>query len=202
MTTLRKRGDGTPGRPNEKKSIWSFLLSIENFTGNAFCAFAILCLTFAGCADLKVQKPTKDSTPPALVWNVFNHESREQKEYVDSFLKLTVKRGQHYRIILKAKDPEGVKSIQIGPEKSWTCGPADENIATQGTPDFSPLKDDLEPDSDGKVLTSTFLIYELNFTMECLEQGKFTGGNARLTGLASNYFDATTKKVIVFGVTP
>lgn len=67
-----------------------------------------LCSTFAGCSGLKVQLPTSDSTPPSLVWNVFNHETQQQADYPGSPT-INVKRGDSYRVILKANDPEGVK---------------------------------------------------------------------------------------------
>ena len=208
MTALRKRGRSIPGRPNERKSIWSFMISIASVSGNLFCALAIVCFTFAGCADLKVKLPASGSTPPALIWNVYNHDTGAQADHPGSPT-INAKRGEHYRIILKAKDPEGVKSIQINPtlgsgEMSWTCKapPGGENIAQNKDATFGKMAQNLAPDSNGYVLTSIFLIFELDFSMDCQASWNFTAGNAKLTGRASNYFGGTTTEVIKFNVAP
>lgn len=172
------------------------------------CVLASLCLTFAGCPNLKVKQPISDSTPPSLVWNVFNHGTGQQADHPGSPT-INAKRGESYRVILKANDPEGVKSIQINPslgggEMWWQCidPPGGENLAQNKTATLGPMTQNLAPDPDGMVLTSIFLIFELNFTMDCPASWSFASGGARLTGRASNYFGGVTTEVIKFGVAP
>jgi len=167
-----------------------------------------LCLSFIGCADLKVKKPASDSTPPALVWNVYNYETGAQADHPGSPT-LNAKRGEHYRIILKAKDSGGVSSIKINPtigsgEMAWTCKapPGGENVAQSKTATLTGMTQNLAPDSNGEVLTSIFLIFELDFSMGCQSGWNFSAGHAQLTGRASNYFGGTTTEVLKFNISP
>jgi hypothetical protein len=208
MSTPRKTTPATPSLFHDGKSTRSFLFRASNFTGNPLSLLIGICLCFAGCADLKVKKPASDSTPPALVWNVYNHDTGAQADHPGSPT-LNAKRGEHYRIILKAKDSGGVKSIQINPalgggEMTWTCKapPGGENVAQSKTATLKGLKQNLAPDSNGDVLTSIFLIFELDFSMDCQAGWNFTAGHAQLTGRASNYFGGTTTEVIKFNITP
>jgi hypothetical protein len=208
MSTPRKRTPATPSHIQNGTSTGSFLFRALNFTANPLCLLAIVSLCFAGCADLKVKKPASDSTPPALVWNVYNHDTRAKADHPGSPT-LNAKRGEHYRIILKANDSGGVKSIQINPaigsgEMSWTCKapPGGENVAQSKTATLKGLKQNLAPDSNGDVLTSIFLIFELDFSMDCQAGWNFSAGHAQLTGRASNYFGGTTNEVIKFNITP
>ena len=170
------------------------------------CLFMALGLTIVGCQ--KVKKPTSDSTPPKLVWNVLNHGTSAQADHPGSPT-INAKRGEKFRVTLKANDPEGVKSIQLNPslgsgEMSWTCkAPSGgENVAQNKTATLGPLTQDLSPDADGNVLTSIFLIQELDFTLECQAGWIFTSGSVKLTGQASNYFAGTTTETLTFKVSP
>jgi len=48
------------------------------------CLLAIPSLAVVGCDGCKVKQPTSDSTPPSLVWNVFNHDTNEQADHPGS----------------------------------------------------------------------------------------------------------------------
>jgi hypothetical protein len=162
-------------------------------------------LTFAACSDWKVKKPTSDSTAPKLVWNVFNHDTNEQADHTGSPT-LNAKRGQRYRVTLKALDPEGVKSIQINPslgsgEMAWQCQlPPD--LGQNKTATLAPMNQDLTPDADGNVLNTIFLIFEMDLAMPCQSGWTFASGSAKLTGAAGNYFGGKTTDVLRFVVTP
>lgn len=70
------------------------------------------------------------------------------------------------------------------------------------TATLAPMNQDLSPNGSGNVLTSTLLIFELDLTLPCQAGSSFTGGNARLTGRATNYFGGTTTEVLKFVVAP
>lgn len=170
--------------------------------------FLLAILAVAACSNLKVKQPSSDSTPPSLVWNVYDFGTGAQADHPGSPT-LNAKRGAHYRITLKANDPEGVKSIQLNPtlgsgEMSWQCldPPGGENLAQNKNATFGPMTQNLAPDSNGYVLTSIFLIQELSFAMDCQPGWSFAFGSAKLTGRASNYFGGTTTEVIQFNVAP
>jgi hypothetical protein len=174
------------------------------------CSIALAGLggSLAGCSDLRVKLPASDSTPPSLVWNVFNYGTREQADYSGSPT-INVKRGERYRIILKAHDPQGVRSIELNPglgsgEISWQClaPPGGESLAQNKTATLAPQKQDLSVASDGTVLTSIFLITDLDFTMECPAGWKLGSGGAKLTGWASNFYGGTATEVLKFAVAP
>lgn len=169
------------------------------------CCFTLVCLTIPSC---QTKQPKSDSTPPTLVWNVFNNGTSAQADHNGSPT-INVKHGEKYRITLKANDPEGVKQIQINPslgsgELSWTCKapPGPENIAQNKNATLAPMTQNLSPDSNGNVLTSIFLLYDVDFTMACQSGWSFTSGSGKLTGQASNYFNGTTTATISFNVSP
>jgi hypothetical protein len=170
------------------------------------CVLVVLILTVSSCQ--KVKKPTSDSTPPKLVWNVFNHGTNAQADHPGSPT-VNAKRGETFRITLKADDPEGVNWIKINPdvgsgEMDWTCKgpPGGENVAQAKNAVLAPMTQNLAPDAQGNVLTSIFLIYELDFKMECQANWSFTSGTAKLTGQASNYFSGITTETITFKISP
>lgn len=165
---------------------------------------AVLCL--GGCTGLRVPKPDSDSTPPSLVWNVFNHDTREQADHPGSPT-LHVKRGHSFRIVLKAKDPQGISAIRINPtvgsgRMEWKCTGSG-SIAQIQTVTLAPMTQNLSPNSDGTVLTAIFLIYEMDLALPC-NPGFITydSGSAELTGQAANYFNGVTTEKLTFIVTP
>ena len=169
------------------------------------CCFTLVCLAIPSC---QTKLPKSDSTPPSLVWNVLNTGTSAQADHNGSPT-INVKHGEKYRITLKANDPEGVKQIQINPslgsgELSWTCKapPGPENIAQNKNATLAPMTQNLSPDSNGNVLTSIFLLYDVDFTMACQSGWSFTSGSGKLTGQASNYFNGTTTATISFNVSP
>ena len=171
-----------------------------------YCFLVVLFLLLGGCQ--KVKKPTSDSTPPKLIWNVFNHATSAQADHPGSPT-INAKFGEKFRVTLKANDPEGVKSIQLNPnlgsgEIVWSCKapPGGENAAQTKSATLGPMTQNLSPDADGNVLTSIFLIQELDFTFQCQSGWTFTSGTAKLTGQASNYLGGTTTETITFKISP
>jgi hypothetical protein len=209
MSTPRKRTFATPRHSQNGRSTRSFLFRALNFSGDPLSLLICVCLCFAGCADLKVKKPASDSTPPGLVWNVYNHDTGAQADHPGSPT-LNAKLGERYRIILKAADQGGVKSIQFNPnpgsgEIAWVCKPilsGGENIAQKKNATLKKMTQNLAPDANGYVLTSIFLIFELNFSLECQPGLIASDGTATLTGRASNYFGGVTTEVIKFKISP
>lgn len=151
---------------------------------------------------------TSDSTPPVLVWNVYDHQTNAQADHPGNPT-IEAKLGRRFRVILKANDPEGVQSIQLNPtvgggEISWSCAdpPGPPNLQQSKNATLGPQTQNLAPDANGLVLTSIFLIQELDFTLSCQEGWTFLGGTAKLTGRASNYFGGVTNGTITFSISP
>jgi hypothetical protein len=209
MSIPKKPTLATPSHFHTGKSTRSFLFRALNSTGHPLGLLGSVCLFLAGCADLKVKKAASDSTPPKLVWNVYNHDSGAQGDHPGSPT-LNAKLGERYRIILKATDPEGVKSTQLNPtvgsgEIDWVCTPilaGGENIAQNTNRLIKKMTQNLAPDANGYVLTSIFLIVELNFSLECQPGLIASSGTVVLTGRATNYFGGVTTEVLKFNLTP
>ena len=170
------------------------------------CLFVVLFLANVGCK--KVKKPKEDSTPPKLVWNVYNYGTNAQADHPGSPT-INAKRGAKFRVTLKANDPEGANWIKINPslgsgEMKWTCKapPGGENLGQAHTADLAPMTRTVSPDANGNVLTSIFLLYDLDFKMECQSGWSFTSGSATLTGQASNYFGGVTTETLTFQISP
>jgi hypothetical protein len=170
------------------------------------CLAASACLALAACSNLKVKLPSSDSTPPSLVWTVFSYDTNATKDHAGS-PDLQAKLGERYRVTLKAKDPQGVKSIQVNPspgtgEINWLCNdsPGGEPLQQAKHALLGPMTQNLSPDSNGYVLTSIFLIHDLDFALTCPSGWTFAGGNAKLTGRATNYHGGVTTAVITFAV--
>jgi hypothetical protein len=106
--------------------------------------------------------------------------------------------------VLKANNPGGVKSISVGGEISWLCtGQVDGRNLGQNTNNLlAPISQDLAPNPDGTVLTSIFLIQEMDFNLDCQAGFHFTSGSATLSGQASNYYGKVTNEVIAFNIAP
>jgi hypothetical protein len=83
---------------------------------------------------------------------------------------------------------------------SWQC--TNGALGQNKNATLGPMTQNLGPDPDGKVLTSIFLIYDMNFAMDCQPGWSFASGSAKLTGRASNYFGGNTTETITFFVAP
>ena len=70
-----------------------------------------LCLLAA--ATCKTPAPKSDSTPPALEWVVRNSDTNASQTFTGNGT-VNAKRGDFYKVTLKAIDPEGVHEITLG----------------------------------------------------------------------------------------
>jgi hypothetical protein len=174
-------------------------------------ALALLLSSLAAACQtgqpLKVDLPSSDSSPPSLVWNVYSFNTGVQADHPGSPT-LGAHHGEHYRITLKANDPQGVKQIQLNPslgsgEISWTChSTGGEPLGQSKTATLGPMTQDLSPDSSGQVLTGIFLMQELDIALDCQSGWSFQGGQVKLTGRATNYFGGVTTETFHMQVAP
>jgi hypothetical protein len=160
-------------------------------------AVAAVLLGAAACE--KVPKPTSDSTPPTLNWHVENRTTSTASDYAGSG-SVTGKKGDEFRVTLTAKDPEGIHKITMGGGYTRSC--IDGNIGQSATGDYAGQTQTLNPDSDGKVLTSIFLINSYTPDVTC--NGGFTwqGTTIGLNGSGENYFSGKTNGTLTISITP
>ena len=162
----------------------------------ALAALALLLLPAATC---KTPKPTSDSTPPKLEWVVRNTDTNVSQTFSGSGT-VNAKRGEFYKVTLKAIDPEGVHEITLGGSASWTC--LSGSVGQNTIADFITQKQTLNPDSMGNVLTQIFLLQDANLDFQCQAGFTFKSGNEQLLGTGENYFGGKTSGTLTFQVTP
>jgi len=139
----------------------------------------------------KVDKPTSDSTAPLLKWTVNNTSTSETKEIAGSgTIQATV--GHHFTVTLKAEDPQGIHEITISVSTGWQC--VQGNLQKNAGPGLgAQKKQTLEPDSQGKVLTSIVLLESVTMgPYDCQSGYQATSGASTFEGSGTNYFNGKT----------
>ena len=162
----------------------------------------MLLLTAIGCSNSgKVPKPSSDSTPPTLRWNVYNLDSRTSQDISGSST-LTVQTGENYRVTLFAEDPQGIHKISLGSSTFWQCisGDIGQNHGPSlGVADIQ----ELQPDGQNNVLTSIFLIKNATIgPFDCQSGYTFNGGDVTFSGTGENYYSGTTQAQLVLQLLP
>lgn len=148
-------------------------------------------------SDCKKPKPTSDSTPPIVKWSVHNNATNETKEITGNGGPIQVKPGESFTVTCKVEDPEGVQQITLGGGGAYTCKQG--SLGQTTNVDLAGKKQDLTPDKDGNVLTTIFLIENVDLNAwECKQSGyTFSGGSLTLVGTGKNYFGGTTSANLV-----
>jgi hypothetical protein len=166
----------------------------------------VLISSCATCPKAKVN--SKDATPPTLTWNVMNMETNAGGDH-PATTALNAKRGESYRVIAKAHDPDGLQSIAMNQgfsgEAQWTCTThsGGENLGQTKTATFAPAEQKLTPDANGEVLQDIFLIQNVDLTMPCQDASwQFSSGNVTLTAQAKNWGNQVTSGTLTIHVTP
>jgi hypothetical protein len=160
---------------------------------------AVLALLALAACD-KVDKPTSDSTPPTLTWHVENRTQSTAADYPATGATITGAKGDEFRVTLTAKDPEGIHKITEGGGYVRSCISGDLGQSANG--DFAPQTQTLNPDAEGKVLTSIFLINSYDPDITCNSGFNWTGTTITLDGTGTNYFSGTTNGSISITVKP
>jgi hypothetical protein len=162
-------------------------------------ALAALALLFLPAVACKTPAPKSDSTPPKLEWVVRNADTNVSQTFNGSGT-VNAKRGESYKVTLKAIDPEGIHEITLGGSASWTC--ASGSVGQNKIADFITKKQTLNPDSMGNVLTQIFLLQDANFDFGCQAGFTFKSGSEELLGTGENYFGGKTNGTLTFQVKP
>lgn len=163
-------------------------------------ALAVLSLVIVGeaaCDRHKVLKPTSDSTPPAITWRVENTNARTTTD-LGATGEVVGRKGDTFRVYMYASDPEGIQRIEMSAgavEIRCSGGTGSgETLGTVGQGLGSLVEErTLAPDSEGKVLTRTFIFHVVSPTTTCKDDG-FTWRSyiQDLLGGATNYFNLST----------
>ena len=160
----------------------------------------MLLLLAAGCSPA-VPKPTSDSTPPTLRWQILNKADNSSQD-ISGGGTIAAHIGDFYVVTFFAEDQQGIHKISLASNVSWQCASGD-TAQNHGPSLGSPISQTLQPDSQGNVLTSIFLIQNADLgTFDCQSGYAFNGGNLTFSGQGENYFNGTTPGKLVFNVSP
>lgn len=158
---------------------------------------AIACtLLLAGCP--KVQNSSDDKTPPTLRWTAIKAETNDQIKFNGNGT-INAKLGDYFTVILVAEDTEGIHQIKLASSTGWSCrnGDVGQNV---GPSLGAQMVQNLNPDAQGKVLTSIFLIQNANMMFQCQSGFHFTGGSTVFSGSGTNYGGQTVSGKLTINV--
>jgi hypothetical protein len=160
----------------------------------------MLLLLAAGCSPA-VPKPTSDSTPPTLRWHILNKADNSSQDIQGSG-KIAAHMGDFYVVTFFAEDPQGIHKINLSSNIFWQC--ISGSVAQNHGPSLGVTNSNtLQPDGQGNVVMSTFLIENANISsFDCQSGYTFNGGSLTFSGQGENYFNGTTKATLVFNVLP
>lgn len=148
----------------------------------------VLGLSLAGCPQPipRVAIPGSDASPPTMIWQTYNMQTKERGEIAKDGQSLEVPSGEQFVLTLAVEDlNSGVKDVTLSGDVQYACAQGDqvENkkfpIETQETKSV--------PDHENKVPIKASLVYVVEFGKSgCKENWLFGGGLISLVGKAHN----------------
>jgi hypothetical protein len=147
----------------------------------------------------KVQKPTSDSAVPTLVWHVENQTQNTTTDITGTG-SVSGAKGDDFRVTLTASEAGGIHEIDLDGGYVRSCSASGLGQAANG--DYAPLQQILNPDSQGNVLTSIFLIDSYTPDVTCNSGFDWTGTTITLDGKAINYYSGTTNGTLTISIKP
>jgi len=163
-----------------------------------YFSFALMLLFVTSCSQSIPRVPVllSDATPPKLLWEAYNMQTKAREEIAKDGQSLDVPADQSYNITLAVEDFEsGLKSVTLGGEVQYTCekdGQVDNKQYGLQTQKTKP-----EPDQDNTVPVRASLVYVVQFgKMGCQQSWTFGGGNLTLVGKARNSADGIDQRTL------
>ncbi len=160
----------------------------------------MLFLLAAGCSPA-VPKPSSDSTPPTLRWHIINKADNSSQD-ISGNGKIAAHIGDFYVVTFFAEDQQGIHQINLSSNTVWQCTSGSE-AQNRGPSLGATTSNTLQPDGQGNVVTSTFLIENADISgFDCQSGFTFSGGNLIFSGEGENSFNGITQATLVFSVSP
>jgi hypothetical protein len=157
-------------------------------------ALLLVGLMSVGC--MKVKLPGSDSTPPVLKWSVIPVSGPTQTITGSGTINAAI--GDTFDVTLTATDQQGIHEISLASSVSWTCV-SDGANQTAGPGLAAPSVQTLFPDGQGNVLTSIFLMRDVNMgPFECQAGYRLGAVTVILYGKGENYFNGVTEATLTF----
>ncbi len=160
------------------------------------CAVVGLCST--GCVKSvpRVAVPASDATPPTIVWETYNMQTKMRGEIAKDGEMLAVPAGEQYVLTLAAEDLDsGVTNVTLGGDVRYSClkdGQAEAKQYALESQEMKPV-----PVQEQTMPVRASLVYVVEFgKMGCKEFWTFGGGQLTLIGKAQNAVGATTQRTL------
>ena len=158
----------------------------------------VLGLFLVGCPKPipRVSIPGSDASPPTIVWQTYNMQTRENGEIVKDGQSLDVPSSTQYIVTLAVEDlNSGVKDVTLSGNVRYACkqgGQVENKKFPLETQETKPT-----PDQENKVPIRASLVYAVEFgKMGCKENWMFGGGKLFLMGKAHNFVGGAETKTL------
>ena len=146
-------------------------------------------LALVGCPQPipRVPIPGSDASPPTMVWQTYNMQTKESGAIVKDGQSIDVPSGEQYVVTLAVEDlNSGVKDVTLIGNVQYACeqgGQVENKKFPLETQETKPT-----PDQENKVPVRAVLVYAVEFgKMGCKENWAFGGGKLTLVGKAHNF---------------
>jgi hypothetical protein len=146
-------------------------------------------LALVGCPQPipRVPIPGSDASPPTMVWQTYNMQTKESGAIVKDGQSIDVPSGEQYVVTLAVEDlNSGVKDVTLIGNVQYACeqgGQVENKKFPLETQETKPT-----PDQENKVPVRAVLVYAVEFgKMGCKENWAFGGGKLSLVGKAHNF---------------
>lgn len=116
----------------------------------------------------KTTKPLSDSTPPTITqWTLQDQETKQIQKFAGKGGVANVTVGKEYLLTCYGQDPQGVNSLSVGANGTFTCETLVNGSTNTKTTFYNWYSNEYvtgQPDKDGKV--ETVLVYAKKFTVQ------------------------------------
>ena len=160
----------------------------------------VLGLSLAGCPQPvpRVAIPGSDASPPTMIWQTYNMQTKERGEITKDGHSLEVPSSDQFVVTLAVEDlNSGVKDVTLSGDVHFTCaqGGQVENKKFQiENQETKPV-----PDQENKVPVRASLVYVVEFGKSgCKENWLFSGGQLTLVGKAHNSLGGAASRTLNF----
>ncbi len=178
---------------------WSY--RYMRVTSQRLTLIALMLLWLAAGCSPAIPKPSSDSTPPTLRWHIINKADNSTQDISGSGT-IPTHKGDFFVVTFFAEDPQGIHKIDLASSVAWQCTSGGE-ASNSGPSLGATTSNTLQPDSQGNVVTSTFLIQNADLgSFNCGSGFTFASANLTFSGQGENYFNGTTKATLTFDVSP
>lgn len=164
----------------------------------------LLGLSMASCVKQvpKVAIPRSDASPPKLVWEVYNLQTKERRQIQQDGRSVDIAPGDLYVVTLAVEDPEsGVKEASLTGNADYKC--EEGGKVEEKKYQLELQEQQASPDFENKVPVGASLTYSVDVSKHgCMERQRFGGGTMSFTGKGKNFLNSAGTKTLRINLQP